>query len=340
MDKIRLGKTNLMVTKTSMGCLPVQRRDMAEAVRILRRAYEAGINYFDTANGYTDSEEKIGNALSDVRDKIIISTKSMARDYKGCKAHIENSLRMMKTDYIDIFQFHMVKECPDPNDKNGAYAAAYEMMEKGYIGHIGVTTHMQVLSFELVDSGLFETMQYPFCHISQPKDYELVEKCAKEDVGFIAMKGLAGGLLDNARACYAFMKDYPVVPIWGIQTMEELEEWIALDKENPSLDDELRAVIEKDRRELMGNFCRGCGYCMPCPAGIEINNSARMNMFLRRAPYRPYMTEEWYEKMHRIENCIECGQCMSKCPYELNTPEILKYMLKDYDEFYAVHKND
>ena len=182
MKKIRLGKTELYVTKTSMGCLPIQRRDKAEAVRILRHAYDAGINYFDTANAYTDSEEKIGAALSDVRDKIIISTKSQGRDYATCKAHIEESLRRMKTDYIDIFQFHMVPDMPDPDDKNGAYAAAAEMKEKGYIRHIGVTAHKIDLAFELVDSGYFETLQFPFSYISQEKDFRLVEKCAEADI--------------------------------------------------------------------------------------------------------------------------------------------------------------
>ncbi|MBQ8852307.1 MAG: 4Fe-4S dicluster domain-containing protein, partial [Oscillibacter sp.] len=169
----------------------------------------------------------------------------------------------------------------------------------------------------------------------------LVKLCREADMGFIAMKGLSGGLLNNAAACHAFMDQHEnVVPIWGVQREEELDQWLELAKSGVTMTPELRSVIEKDRQELAGSFCRGCGYCMPCPAGIEINNSARMNMLLRRAPYKPYLSDEWREKMHRIENCIHCDSCKSRCPYGLDTPALLQYMLKDYDEFYAQHHND
>ena len=266
MRKIRLGKTELMVTSTAMGCLPVQRCDEDYAIRLLRAAYEGGINYFDTANAYTDSEKKIGLALSDVREQIILSTKSAARDKAGVLAHIENSLRMMKTDYIDLFQFHQVTEVPDPNDANGAYAGALEAKERGWIGHIGVTSHRVNIAEDCISSGLFETLQFPFSYISSERDLALAQKCKEADMGFIAMKGLAGGMLNNARACHAFMKSYDnVVPIWGIQKLEELEQWLALAAEDPGLDEALNAFIRQERQELSGSFCRSCGYCMPCP---------------------------------------------------------------------------
>ena len=340
MRKIRLGKTELMVTSTAMGCLPVQRCDENYAVRLLRAAYEGGINYFDTANAYTDSEKKIGLALSDVRDQIIISTKSAARDKAGVLAHIENSLRMMKTDYIDLFQFHQVTEVPDPNDPNGAYAGALEAKERGWIRHIGVTSHRVNIAEDCIASGLFETLQFPFSYISSERDLALAQKCKEADLGFIAMKGLAGGMLNNARACHAFMKSYDnVVPIWGIQKLEELEQWLALAEEDPDLDEELSAFIRQERQELSGSFCRSCGYCMPCPAGIEIFNCARMNMLLRRSPWQQYMTDAWREKMEKINDCIGCHSCSSRCPYQLDTPNLLKYMLKDYREFYEAHKD-
>ena len=338
MDKIRLGKTELMVTKTAMGCLPIQRRSTEDAVTILRAAYEGGINYFDTANAYTDSEHKIGIALHDVRENIVISTKSEGRDRETVLRHIQNSLKELQTDYIDIFQLHQVPEMPDFDDPDGAYAGALEAKEKGWIRHIGVTAHKIDLAFELIETGKFETMQFPFSYISGKRELEMIRLCQEKDMGFICMKGLAGGMLNNARACHAFMKDFPVVPIWGIQTMEQLNEWLALADENPSLDDDLRAVIAKDRKELAQNFCRGCGYCLPCPEGIEINNAARMDMLLRRSPWQPYMSDEWYAKMHLIENCRHCRECASRCPYELDTPTILEYMLKDYDQFYKEHK--
>ena len=191
-----------------------------------------------------------------------------------------------------------------------------------------------------IASGNFETLQFPFSYISTDRDLALAEKCKAADMGFIAMKGLAGGLLNNARLCAAFMNEYDnVVPIWGIQTMEQLNEWLALAEEDPRVDDAMRAAMAADKEELGTSFCRGCGYCMPCPAGIEINMSARMNMLLRRAPWQTYCTPEWVEKMNRIDNCIGCYQCASKCPYQLDTPNLLKFMLKDYREFYEAHKH-
>ena len=341
MRTVSLGTTGLTATAPALGCLPLQRRSVEDAVSLLRKAYDAGINFYDTANAYTDSEYKIGLALSDVRENIIIATKSTTTDKEGTWTNIRNSLKMLKTDYLDLFQFHCVQTVPDINDPNGAFAAALEAKERGIIRHIGVTTHLIEIAEKCVDSGWFETMQFPFSYISAQRDLDLAKKCAGKGMGFIAMKGLAGGLLTNVDACHAFMKQYPyVVPIWGVQTEEELTQWIEAANRDPDMTPQLQAQIDKDRAELAGNFCRGCGYCMPCPVEIPINNAARMNMLLRRSPYKPYMTEEWHEKMNRINNCLECGSCASKCPYQLNTPELLKYMLKDYNEFYAQHKND
>ena len=340
MKKIRLGKSGLMVTKCSMGCLPVQRCDEDYAVKLLRSAYEGGINFFDTANAYTDSERKIGLALSDVRDKIIISTKSAARDRDGVLRHIENSLKTMKTDYIDLFQFHQVPEMPDINDPDGAFAGALEAKRQGLISHIGVTSHRVNVIEDCIASGNFETVQFPFSYISSQRDLDLAQKAKNADVGYIAMKGLAGGMLTNARACQAFMNLYDnVVPIWGIQKLEELQQWLSLAEEDIPMDRELSDFIKKERQELSGSFCRSCGYCMPCTVGIEIRNCARMNMLLRRSPWQQYMTDEWKVKMEKIEDCIGCGQCSSRCPYELDTPNLLKYMLKDYREFYESHKH-
>ena len=341
MKTIPLGSTGLTVTKTAMGCLPLQRCEKDYGVHLLQAAFEGGIRYFDTANAYTDSEEKIGLALAGVRDQIVLSTKSQARDRDGVLRHIENSLKMLRTDHIDLFQFHNVPEMPDPADPNGAYAGALEAKERGWIDHIGVTTHRVGVAEECIASGFFETLQFPFSYISSERDLALADKCREKGMGYIAMKGLAGGLLQNARACHAFMKSYDnVVPIWGIQRFEELEEWLAVAAEDPDLDEELAAVIQKDRSELAGGFCRSCGYCMPCPAGIEIRNCARMNMLLRRSPWKQYFTPEWQAKMNRIEDCLGCRQCAARCPYGLDTPNLLRYMLKDYREFYEAHKQE
>ena len=341
MKKITLGKTGLVVTKPAMGCLPVQRCDTDYAVKLLRAAYDGGIRYFDTANMYTDSEYKMGLALSDVRENIVISTKSTSTKKEGVLEHIENSLRMLKTDYIDLFQFHQMSRLPDVNDPDNEYAGALEAKRRGWIGHIGVTTHSVEIAEKCIESGHYETLQFPFSYISSERDLALAEKCKAADMGFIAMKGLAGGLLGpNARACCAFMNLYDnVAPIWGIQTMEELEQWLKLDEEEPRMDEEISAIIKKDRQELSGSFCRSCGYCMPCTVGIEIRNCARMNMLLRRSPWQPYMSDEWRAKMNMINDCVDCGLCSSRCPYGLDTPNLLKYMLKDYNEFYEAHKH-
>jgi aryl-alcohol dehydrogenase-like predicted oxidoreductase len=341
MKKVILGKTGLEVTKTAMGCLPVQRCSEDDGVKLIRAAYEGGINFFDTANAYTDSEMKVGRALSDVRGNVIIATKSQARDKAGCAAHIENSLKMLRTDYIDLFQFHNCEVLPDINDPDDAFAAVLEARDAGKIRHIGITTHRITVAEAAIASGCFETLMFPFSYISADRDLALADKCMKADMGFIAMKGLAGGMLTNARACRAFMGTYRnVVPIWGIQKMSELQEWLDAEREDVKLTPELQEVIAKDRRELAGSFCRSCGYCMPCPAGIEIRNCARMNMLLRRSPWKQYYTPEWRAKMEKINDCLECRQCASKCPYKLDTPNVLKYMLKDYNEFYEAHKDE
>ena len=341
MDKIRLGRTELYVSKTAFGALPIQRISHADAVKLVRRAYESGINYFDTANAYTDSEEKLGAALHDVRHEVIISTKSGGGDKKTVQAHIEESLRRLQTDYIDLFQFHNPAQLPDPEDPDGPFAAVLEAKQKGYIRHIGITNPRLKVACAAIDSGNFETMQFPFCYLAAPQDLEIVEKCKAADMGFIAMKGLSGGLLNNAEACYAFMQEYPnVVPIWGIQREEELDQWLELTARDPHVTPEIQAVIDKDRKELAGNFCRSCGYCLPCTAGIDIPQAARMSALLRRSPYQPYMSDEWYAKMHKIEECVHCDACKSRCPYGLDTPALLQAMLKDYDAFYAEHHND
>lgn len=341
MKTIRLGKTELIVTKPAMGCLPVQRCGEEYAVKLLQAAYDGGIRYFDTANAYSDSEKKIGLALSDVRSSIVISTKSASRTKDGVLAHIENSLKMMKTDYIDLFQFHQVETVPDPNDSNGAYAGALEAKERGWIRHIGVTSHRVNIAEDCIASGYFETLQFPFSYISSERDIALAEKCRQADMGFIAMKGLAGGMLTNTRACHAFMNSHDnVVPIWGIQRLEELQQWLDTAEEDPVFDEELSAFIRNERQELAGSFCRSCGYCMPCSVGIEIFNCARMNMLLRRSPWKQYFAPEWQAKMAKIDDCIGCGLCASRCPYQLDTPNLLKYMLKDYREFYEAHKEE
>jgi len=333
METLILGKTGLRVTKNGFGALPVQRVGMQEAKRLLRRAYEGGINYFDTARMYTDSEEKLGEALSDVRENIIISTKSMATTPEGLRADLEMSLKLLKTDYIDIYQFHNPAFCPKPGDGSGLYEEMLKARDEGKIRHIGITNHRLAVAREAVASGLYETLQFPFSYLASEKEEELVRLCEKENVGFICMKALAGGLITRSDVAYAFLREYPVAPIWGIQRESELDEFLSYNDNLPTLTDEMREFIKDERAALAGDFCRGCGYCMPCPVGIEINTCARMSLLIRRAPQNLQLTDKSIKMMKKIEECIECGQCKSKCPYGLDTPNLLKKNYEDYKTF-------
>ena len=336
MEHVVLGKTGLKVNKNGFGALPIQRISKEDAVALLQKAFQNGINYFDTARAYSDSEEKMGAALHEVRDQIIISTKTAAQNGEDFWKDLEVSLEKLQTDYIDLYQFHNPSFCPKPGDGSGLYEAALEAKEQGKIRHIGITNHRIAVAKEAVLSGLYETLQFPFSYLASEEEVELVELCRQKEVGFIAMKGLAGGLIHNSASAYAFMCQRQfahVEPIWGIQREWELDEFLSYQEQAPELNEALLAEIQKDKDQLAGEFCRGCGYCMPCPAGIEINNCARMSLMLRRAPQEAWLSEEWQEKMKKIENCLHCGNCMKKCPYGLNTPELLKRNYEDYKTF-------
>lgn len=334
METVTLGKTGIEVSKNGFGALPIQRIEKKDAVYLLQKAFYHGINYFDTARGYTDSEEKVGAAFSYIRDKIIISTKTTAQNVDDFWKDLETSLSLLQTDYIDIYQFHNPSFCPKPEDGTGLYEAALKAKEQGKIRHIGITNHRLAVAKEAIASGLYETMQFPFCYLATEQDLEIVDLCKKENMGFIAMKALSGGLITDSALAYAYLSQFDhVVPIWGVQRERELDEFLSYQEQPPVLTEEMKARIEADKIELAGEFCRGCGYCMPCPAGIEINNCARMSLMLRRAPQQEFLTPEWQEKMKKIEGCLSCGKCKSKCPYELDTPELLKKNYEDYQTF-------
>ena len=334
MKSYTLGKTGITTPQNAFGCLPIQRVDMDEAVRIYRRAYEGGMTFFDTARAYSDSEEKLGKAFSGMRDKIFIATKTQAKTPEKFWDDLETSLKTIGTDHVDIYQLHCVPQCYKPGDGTGMYEAMEEAKKQGKILHIGITAHKIGVAEDIVKSGLYETLQYPFSYLSTDRDIALVEACQNAGMGFIAMKGLSGGLLTNSTACMVFMMEYPVLPIWGVQKMEELEEWLSFFEKEPSMTPELQKVIDDDRAELLGDFCRGCGYCAPCTKDIIINQCARMSQMIRRAPSDAWLTEHWYKEMLKIEDCIDCGKCRERCPYELDIPTLLRKNLADYKKMY------
>jgi len=317
MTSVTLGSTGITVPKNGFGALPIQRVSMEDAAAILRRAYEGGIRFFDTARSYTDSEEKLGAAFAGIRENLFIATKAPRFTVAEFWADLHTSLEKLKTDYVDLYQFHNPAFCPKPGDGSGLYEAM----------------------LEAIPSGLYETLQFPFSYLASDKELALVSACREKNMGFIAMKALAGGTITNSAAAYAYLAQFDnVLPIWGVQRMAELEEFLSYQDNPPVLADPLRALIEKDRRELAGSFCRGCGYCMPCPQEIEINQCARMSLMIRRAPSAAWLGPVWQEKMERITQCVHCNQCASKCPYGLDTPKLLTENLADYREVLAGRK--
>ncbi len=336
MHTVTLGKTGITVSKNGFGALPIQRISKEAAVKMARKAYQAGITYFDTARWYTDSEEKLGEAFDGIREKVYIATKTGASTAEAFWKDLETSLRNLRTDYIDVYQFHNPPVCPKPGDGSGLYEAMLEAKAQGKVRHIGITNHRLAVAQEAITSGLYETLQFPFCYLSGEQELELVYQCQEADLGFIAMKALSGGLITNSAAAYAFLAQYEnVLPIWGVQRETELDEFISYMEQPPAMTDALAELIARDRKELSGDFCRGCGYCMPCPAGIEIHTCARMSLLIRRSPSKAQLTEQAQEMMKKIEGCLHCGQCRGKCPYELDTPALLQKNYADYKKILA-----
>ena len=342
MEKMILGRTGLTISRTGFGALPIQRISFEEAGAILNAALDGGITFIDTARAYSDSEEKIGRAISNRRDEFVIATKTHSKNAEEFWGHLETSLKNLNTDHIDIYQFHNPAFVPRPGDGTGLYEAAQEARRQGKIRFIGTTQHSIDRAFEAVNSGLYDTLQYPFNHLASARDVELVKLCREKGVGFIAMKALSGGLVTDASVPFTYISDFDnVVPIWGIQRMTELTEILGYSNGHPPVRDAaLMEKLARDQRELVGAFCRSCGYCLPCPVGIPIQNANRMKQLMTRSPYRPYLSKAWQENMEKITQCTKCGACAKKCPYELKPDETLPQQLAFYREFLKAHADE
>lgn len=270
MEYVTLGKTGIKVCKNAFGALPIQRVSDEYAVGLLRKAYNNGITFFDTARAYTDSEQKVGKAFSQMRSRVVIAPKTAATDVRTFEEDLSRSLESLQTDYIDIYQFHNISFCPKPDVGTGLYEAMLRAKADGKIRHIGLTNHRPDVAIEAIESGLYETLQFPFCYLASPIDIKIVELCKAHNVGFIAMKGLSGGLITDSAAAYAWMSQYDnVLPIWGIQREAELNEFLSYSENPPIMDDRIKQLIDKDKRELSGSFCRACGYCMRALGGLQ-----------------------------------------------------------------------
>ena len=339
MKNVTLGKTGITVPQNGFGALPIQRVPLPGAVEILRKAYDGGMRLFDTARAYSDSEEKLGAAFGDGyinREEIIITTKTAAKTPEAFWKDLETSLGLLKTDYIDVYQFHLMGECWTPGQDNGMYDCMLEAKKQGKIRHIGGTAHKIGIARQIAECGFYETLQYPISYLADEQEMELIRLCNEKNVGLLCMKGLAGGLITNSKAAMAFINEFDgAVPIWGIQRERELDEWLSYMTDTPVMDEEIRSFIQKEQEELKGEFCRGCGYCMPCTMNIQINNCNRMSLMLRRAPSEAWLNEHWQQEMERIESCINCGACLPKCPYGLDIPRLLRKNLEDYRTFFG-----
>ena len=334
MQKIEFGSTGLVIEKNGFGCLPIQRISETEAVKLLHKACDGGINFFDTARAYSDSEQKVGAAFSGMRDRIVLATKTGAQTAEGFWRDLETSLRTLKTDYIDIYQFHNPAFCPKPGGEDGLYDAALEAKKQGKIRHISITNHRLAVAQEAIDSGLYASLQFPFSYLAGEQELALVEGCRAHGMGFIAMKGMAGGLLRDGLTAAAWMAvQENVVPIWGVQRESELDQFLQCIREGAELTDERRATIERDRRELCGEFCRGCGYCMPCPHGVDIPTCF--------AAYNTRYTDSFYSGMKayimcttlktnptNASKCRQCGKCEKHCPQSIAIRQELKQVAK------------
>lgn len=328
MEYRRLGKTGLNVSVIGFGGIPIQRINDEDAKGVILRAEELGINFIDTARGYTVSEEYIGNALKGRRDKWIIASKSMARTKEAMEKDIEISLENLKTDYIDLYQVHNVKELDTYNQilgENGAVAALLEAKKAGKIGHIGITAHTMTALGAAIESDVFETIMYPYNIIENQAD-ELFDKARKLDIGIIAMKPMAGGALTNGALAmkYILKNENITLAIPGMGTIEEVEQNCSAAEGTGALTNEELEECMKIAKDLGQNFCRRCGYCAPCPKGIDIPYN-----FILKAYVENYDLKDWANGRYKIMeshagNCVECGLCEKKCPYDLSIRNMLK----------------
>jgi predicted aldo/keto reductase-like oxidoreductase len=328
MKKIRLGKSNLRVTRIGFGGIPIQRPGEAESIRVLRAALNAGINWIDTAFGYGSSEERIGKAIADIpRDQVLLFTKGPGRDPETLKRQIESSLRRLKVDTLDLYQFHIV---PDREtwlrmQDNGSFELVRDLRKQGVIRHIGASAHSREAARAVLEHPEIEVFQFPFNFIVEKEGGEIFDLCRRGDVGFIAMKPFAGGELNDAKAAIRFLLQFPgLVTDPGFETRQEVEEVTALAKENAPLSAADRETISRLRRELGTRFCRRCGYCSPCPQGVKIVPLMTMKSFIKRCPPASLASGWPPEALASLEQCNECGECEARCPYELPIREQIR----------------
>jgi len=340
MRKVRLGRTGRMVSEVGFGGIPIISLRMEDAVSLVRYCFQSGITFFDTANMYLDSEQKIGTALEASREQAVIATKTMKRDAEGAAEHIERSLKNMKTARIDLYQIHQIANeqvLEEVMAPRGAYEALSEARAEGRIDFIGFSSHNAETAVKACRTGRFDTVQIPFNFIEDHPAEELFRVAEQMDMGIIGMKPLGGGMLGRADLCFRFLQQYPsVLPIPGMRAPEDADEIVALYRSPEPLREADREAIEKIRADLGTRFCRRCEYCMPCDQGVRIPMVLGFRGFTNRLPPAAAIALVM-DPMKGVEACVECGECIRKCPYELPIPDLLKENLALFREFVAKH---
>jgi predicted aldo/keto reductase-like oxidoreductase len=335
-EKIRLGKTDMMVTRLGFGGIPIQRLSEDDAVAVVRKCIDLGITFLDTANGYTTSEERIGKAIAGKREEVIIATKSGARDRENIEKHLSLSLERLQTDYIDLYQFHGVstrKHLDIILDPKGPRAVVEDAKKTGKIRHIGITSHSMDIAQEAVKTDQFETLMFPFNFIVVEAADELLPLCREYDVGFIDMKPMGGGMLDNATVAFKYLLQFPdIVYIPGIEHAWEIEEIAGIVQGSTGITAGDKAEMQRLRDELGTRFCRRCDYCQPCPQEIPISMVMNSTGFAKRLPSQRMFSSWISEGMERAATCTECGDCEERCPYELPIREIIVERTQWYQE--------
>jgi len=323
-----LGRTGLTVTALGFGGIPIQRVSEADAIRVVRRCYEGGINFFDTARNYTVSEARIGRALEDVREEVILATKSSRRSQAGVLEELAISLRNLRTDWIDVYQLHNVSSqaaWDQVTAPDGAVAALYEARDRGTIRHLGITSHDPSLLTEIVEVDIFETIMIPFNYLTRRPADELLPLCHERRVGTIIMKPFGGGALSTATTALKFVLGNPHVDVVipGMQSVAEVAENLAVAAGPHTLTPAEWDLIARDSGELGDQFCRGCDYCQPCPQGIPISRLLRWETVEQRMGWAPRFEQQFRDGVAKAATCLECGDCEARCPYHLPIRELL-----------------
>ena len=335
MEYRTLGKTGLKISRLGFGGIPIQKIDAKGTRELFELMAEKGINYVDTARGYTVSEEYIGYALEGIRDKFIIATKSMARTYDDMKADIQKSLTNLRTDYIDLYQVHNpnAQQLEQVMAENGALKALLEARDEGKIGHIGITLHSADLFKKAVELDWVETIMFPY-NIVETQGVESIQKCGEKNIGFIAMKPLAGGAIEDADIAIRFIanNDDVSVIIPGMATKDEIEQNILAVENTAPLSAEEIEKINAISNALGTNFCRRCNYCAPCTVGIPISGVFLFEGYLARYGLGDWAKSRYQTLAHKASECIECGVCETRCPYNLPIREMLKKAAEEFGE--------